>query len=75
MPADIRDTFESRYDTYQIIGLPPGPICNPGAAAIDAALNPDDTDYYYFCHDKDGNAYYAKTAQQHEQNLVKAGLK
>lgn len=75
VPADIRDTFESRYDTYQIIGLPPGPICNPGAAAIDAALNPDNTDYYYFCHDKDGNAYYAKTAQQHEQNLVKAGLK
>ena len=75
VPVDIRDTFESRYNTYQITGLPPGPICNPGAVAIDAALNPDDTDYYYFCHDKDGNAYYAETAQQHEQNLVKAGLK
>jgi UPF0755 protein len=45
------------------------------AEAIDAALNPANTDYYYFCHDKDGKAYYAKTNAQHERNLVKAGLK
>lgn len=67
--------FKSRYDTYTIQGLPPGPICSPGAQAIDAALNPAKTGYYYFCHDKDGKAYYAKTNAQHERNLVKAGLK
>lgn len=75
VPADIRDTYDSRYDTYNFEGLPPGPICNPGMDAIDAALNPADTDYYYFCHDADGNAYYAKTSAQHEENLKKAGLR
>lgn len=75
IPSNVRDTFQSRYDTYTIQGLPPGPICNPGSAAIDAALNPDKTNYYYFCHSKDGKAYYARTAEQHEKNLKKAGLK
>ncbi len=75
VPSNIRDTYKSRYDTYTIEGLPPGPICNPGAEAIDAALNPAKTSYYYFCHSKDGKAYYAKTNAQHEANLKKAGLK
>jgi UPF0755 protein len=75
VPEDIRDTFKSRYDTYTVEGLPPGPICNPGMDAIDAALNPASTDYYYFCHDEDGNAYYAKTASGHQANLKKAGLR
>lgn len=75
VPSDIRDTYKSKYDTYTIKGLPAGPICNPGADAIDAALNPADTDYYYFCHDSKGKAYYAETNAQHEANLKKAGLK
>lgn len=75
VPSNIRDTYKSKYDTYTIQGLPAGPICNPGADAIDAALNPADTNYYYFCHDKNGKAYYAKTNAQHEANLKKAGLK
>ena len=66
--------FTSRYNTYEITGLPPGPITNPGSAAIDAALNPAKTDYYYFCHSADGKAYYAKTAAEHQKNLKKAGL-
>ena len=74
VPEKERETYVSRYDTYQITGLPPGPICNPGLDAINAALNPADTDYYYFCHSKDGKAYYAKTAAQHKKNLKKAGL-
>ena len=74
LPADQRDNFLSRYNTYTIVGLPPGPITNPGSKAIDAALNPTNSDYYYFCHSADGKAYYAKTAQQHQQNLKKAGL-
>ncbi|HHV32932.1 endolytic transglycosylase MltG [Caproiciproducens sp. LBM24188] len=75
VPSNIRDTYKSRYDTYTIQGLPPGPICNPGTEAIGAALNPAKTSYYYFCHDAKGKAYYAKTNAQHEANLKKAGLK
>ena len=56
------------YDTYNTEGLPPGPICNPGIDAIEAALNPDDTDYLYFCHNEDGKIYLAKTYNQHQSN-------
>jgi len=75
VPENIRETYQSRYDTYTLEGLPPGPICNPGMDAIDAALNPASTSYYYFCHDAEGKAYYAKTASGHKQNLKKAGLR
>jgi UPF0755 protein len=75
VPSDLAGTFKSRYNTYTIQGLPPGPICSPGIEAVDAALNPAKTSYYYFCHAKDGKAYYAATNAQHERNLVKAGLK
>ncbi len=60
------DELFSGYSAYATEGLPNGPICNPGADAIDAALNPDDTNYYFFCHDSDGNIYLAAT--QTEQN-------
>lgn len=75
VPENIRETYQSKYDTYNMEGLPPGPICNPGMDAIDAALNPASTSYYYFCHDANGKAYYAKTASQHQANLKKAGLR
>lgn len=75
VPKNIRSSFKSRYNTYNIEGLPPGPICNPGLDAIDAALNPTATKYYYFCHDKNGKAYYASTVSQHKANLKKAGLR
>ena len=75
VPSNLRSTYKSRYDTYTIKGLPPGPICNPGMDAIDAALNPANTNYLYFCHDKNGKAYYATTNAKHEANLRKAGLK
>lgn len=57
------------YDTYQKTGLPVGPICNPGIDAIEAALYPDDTSYYYFLHSSDGKIYLAKTQAEHEANL------
>lgn len=74
IPANQKDSFQSKYDTYKYEGLPPGPICNPGLSAINAALNPADTEYYFFCHDNNKNAYYAKTSSEHSENLKKAGL-
>lgn len=74
IPQELSKKFVGLYDTYKIQGLPPGPICNPGMDAIIAALNPDKTDYYYYCHSADGTAYYAKTNDVHVSNLKKAGL-
>ena len=76
--ADITASIEHYtecYDTYKCKGLPAGPICNPGMAAINAVLEPKKTDYYYFCNNlKTGETFYAKTLDEHEENLVKAGL-
>lgn len=67
--------FTGKYNTYQVQGLPPGAICNPGMAAIQAVLEPKETQYYYFCHNTETQEpYYARTEQQHEQNKRKAGL-
>ncbi len=60
--------YEQSYNTYYSQGLPPGPICNPGDAAIRAALYPEDTDYFYFRHDKYGEIYMAKTQAEHDRN-------
>ncbi len=62
------------YDTYAIPGLPAGPISNPGRAAIEATLNPAESNYYFFVTDPEGNYYYATTANEHYANCVKAGL-
>ena len=64
------------YNTYVGNGLPPGPICNPGLDAINAVLEPESSDYYYFCSNlKTREFFYAKTLQQHNINLRKAGLR
>ncbi|MDE7304247.1 MAG: endolytic transglycosylase MltG [Oscillospiraceae bacterium] len=69
------ETMFKAYDTYQGAGLPPGPICNPGLDAINAVLYPAETDYYYFCSNLEtGEFYYAETLDEHNQNLVEAGL-
>lgn len=62
--------FEQPYNTYSTEGLPPGPICNPGSDAIEAALYPEDTDYYYFRHDKNGKIYMAATQLEHDENGI-----
>lgn len=64
--------YLSKYDTAANRGLPPGPICNPGIDAIEAALYPSDTNYYYFLHDNSGKIYMAKTQKEHESNYVLA---
>ena len=68
------DGYYSAYDTYVCTGLPVGPICNTGLDAIEAALDPANSDYYFFVTDAEGNFYYAVTDQEHEINKKKAGL-
>ena len=63
------------YDTYTCEGLPAGPICSPGLEAINAALYPAETDYYYFLSSNDGVFYYASTVEKHEQNIIDAALR
>ncbi|MCR5782999.1 MAG: endolytic transglycosylase MltG, partial [Clostridia bacterium] len=57
------------YDTYVKTGLPVGAICNPGADAINAAMHPESSDYYYFLHDSSGKIYVARTGAEHEANI------
>lgn len=61
-------TVESPYNTYTHKGLPPGPISNPGIAAIEAALNPTRTSYLYYLTGTDGRMYYAITFADHQAN-------
>jgi len=68
--VSIADTqIDSPYNTYQHVGLPPGPIANPGMASITAVLHPAETDYLYFVADRRGHNHYAYTYEEH-LNLV-----
>ena len=60
------------YNTYECEGLPVGCITNPGLEAIKAALYPDETSYYYFVTDVNGDFYYASTLRGHQNNIAKA---
>ncbi|MGH9649040.1 MAG: endolytic transglycosylase MltG [Terriglobales bacterium] len=62
--------FDSPYNTYRYAGLPPGPIANPGRAALEAALEPAATDYYYFVSDNHGAHRFARTPQEHARNVA-----
>ena len=62
--------FRSEYDTYDIVGLPKGPVCSPSVDSIRAAVYPDTTcKAYFFFNDKQGNHYYAETYAQHKKNI------
>jgi UPF0755 protein len=61
---------DSPYNTYKYKGLPPGPICNPGLVAIQAAIEPIANDYWYFLTTPEGNVIYSKTLLEH--NVAKA---
>lgn len=55
----------SAYNTYRHTGLPPGPICNPGLAALRAAISPAKTDYLYFVSDANGHTQFSTDLKQH----------
>ena len=61
--------FDSPYNTYQNKGLPPGPIANSGKSSIDAALDPSDTDYFYFLADKKGTNHFSVTYDEHLRKI------
>jgi UPF0755 protein len=63
--ADVLAT--SDYNTYQHRGLPPGPIANPGLAALEAALRPASVDYLYFVARNDGTHEFSRTLEEHNR--------
>jgi UPF0755 protein len=68
---------DSAYNTYVHAGLPPGPICNPGEAALKAVLHPAKTEYLYFVADAKGATRFAATLAEHNANVAayRAGAK
>jgi len=64
-------TVNSPYNTYLHTGLPPGPICNPGLAAMNAVVQPASTNYLYFVADKAGTTHFETTFAQHQADVAK----
>ncbi len=60
--------IDSPYNTYMYAGLPPGPIANPGLAAIESVISPTPNSYYYFLATPDGETIYATTFEEHVSN-------
>jgi UPF0755 protein len=65
--ADMQ--FTSPYNTYRNAGLPPGPIGNPGRSALEAAMHPALSSYYYFVSNAEGHHRFAKTLEEHNKNV------
>ncbi len=66
--------INSPYNTRKFGGLPPGPICNPGLASLEAVANADEnTPYLYFYADKKGRLHFAKSLEDHQRNIDKYG--
>ncbi len=65
--AELR-AIDSRFNTYLNSGLPPGPICSPGLASIEAVLNPTASEYLFFLAKGDGSHVFAETFDEHLEN-------
>lgn len=65
---------DSPYNTRKAIGIPPGPICNPGAYALYAALDPNDNNYHFFIYDKENNEHqFSETYEEHLRKAEELG--
>lgn len=68
--------IDSPYNTREKVGIPPGPITNPGLASLEAVANPEQTDFYYFVADAkkgDGSHVFAVTLDEHIRNQALYG--
>lgn len=66
--------FDSPYNTYLVAGLPPTPICSPGQAALEAAADPEEHEFFFFVADPEtGRHVFARTLEEHEANRVRVG--
>lgn len=74
LPFGLTDANRENYNTYKCPALPKGPICNPGYAAIQAALYPEQTSYLFFVTDAEWNYYYASTWDEHVANCRTAEI-
>ncbi len=63
--------IDSPYNTYENPGLPPAPICNPGLESLETALNPTETDYWYYVSDSEGQTHFSVTNEEHNENVAK----
>lgn len=72
---ELKTKIYNAYNTYVCNGIPAGAVCNPGLDAINAVLYAPETPYFYFCaNEETGEVFYAETQEQHEENLVLAGI-
>lgn len=70
VPTEADKSIDSPYNTYLYKGLPPGPIANPGSEAIWAAMNPKETNYYYYALGTDNLHHYSRTYEEHQAFLA-----
>lgn len=63
--------IEGPFNTRKVAGIPPSPIANPGITAIKSVASPEQSPYYYYIHDKDGEIHFAETIAEHNANISK----
>ncbi|HCR35502.1 hypothetical protein A2130_01735 [Candidatus Woesebacteria bacterium GWC2_33_12] len=67
----IDKEIKSPFNTYKNLGLPPSPIASAGLTSLEAAKNPESSDYWYYIHDDKGTIHFAKTLEEHNVNIQK----
>lgn len=69
VPTGNERQIDSLYNTYRYAGLPPGPISNPGLTAIEAALKPQNSPYFFYIHDSSGAIHFSETLDEHNDKV------